>query len=180
MADAIMRTLVRLFFTHRNLLEWVTAAQAKHAVDLKLYGILRAHVGRRRAGVRRAVAVAVARPQALSAAIPFVALWIASPAVADWISLSSPARGQSRCRRQTRKLFVRSSRRTWRFFETFVTAEDHFLPPDNFQEDPKPVVAHRTSPTNIGLYLLSTLAARDFGWIGARKRPNDWKPRCRP
>ena len=58
------------------------------------------------------------------------------------------------------------ARRTWHFFETFVTAEDHWLPPDNFQEDPKPVVAHRTSPTNIGLYLLSTVAARDFGWIG--------------
>ena len=58
------------------------------------------------------------------------------------------------------------ARRTWRFFETFVTAEDHMLPPDNFQEDPMPVVAHRTSPTNIGLYLLSVAAARDFGWLG--------------
>ena len=58
------------------------------------------------------------------------------------------------------------ARRTWRFFETFVTAEDNMLPPDNFQEDPKPVVAQRTSPTNLGLLLLSTVAARDFGWIG--------------
>jgi len=58
------------------------------------------------------------------------------------------------------------ARRTWRFFETFVTPADNMLPPDNFQEDPKPVVAHRTSPTNIGLYLLSTIAARDFGWAG--------------
>jgi cyclic beta-1,2-glucan synthetase len=58
------------------------------------------------------------------------------------------------------------ARRTWRFFETFVTEEEHFLPPDNFQEEPEPVVAHRTSPTNMGLYLLSTMAARDFGWIG--------------
>ena len=58
------------------------------------------------------------------------------------------------------------ARRTWRFFETFVTPDDNMLPPDNFQEDPKPVVAHRTSPTNIGLYLLSAVAARDFGWAG--------------
>src|SRR5262249_19930481 len=57
-------------------------------------------------------------------------------------------------------------RRTWRFFETFVGSEDHALPPDNFQEDPQPVVAHRTSPTNVGLYLLSTMAAHDFGWLG--------------
>ncbi|HJW42249.1 MAG TPA: glucoamylase family protein, partial [Rhizomicrobium sp.] len=59
-----------------------------------------------------------------------------------------------------------AARRTWRFFETYVTAEDNFLPPDNFQEDPGAVVAHRTSPTNIGLYLLSVVTARDFGWIG--------------
>src|SRR5216683_454115 len=58
------------------------------------------------------------------------------------------------------------ARRTWRFFTTFVGPEDHWLPPDNFQEDPRPVVAHRTSPTNLGLYLLSIVAARDFGWIG--------------
>ena len=58
------------------------------------------------------------------------------------------------------------ARRTWRFFEAFVTPADNMLPPDNFQEDPKPVIAHRTSPTNIGLYLLSAVAARDFGWAG--------------
>jgi cyclic beta-1,2-glucan synthetase len=59
-----------------------------------------------------------------------------------------------------------TARRTWRFFETFVTTADHMLPPDNFQEDPAPVLAHRTSPTNLGLYLLSVVTARDFGWLG--------------
>jgi len=58
------------------------------------------------------------------------------------------------------------ARRTWRYFETFVTPADQMLPPDNFQEDPVPALAHRTSPTNLGLYLLSTVAARDFGWLG--------------
>jgi cyclic beta-1,2-glucan synthetase len=58
------------------------------------------------------------------------------------------------------------SRRTWRFFETFVTVAENSLPPDNFQESPKPVIAHRTSPTNIGLYLLATVTARDLGWLG--------------
>jgi cyclic beta-1,2-glucan synthetase len=60
----------------------------------------------------------------------------------------------------------RTARRTWRYFETFVTSADNLLPPDNFQDDPAPAVAHRTSPTNIGLYLLSVVCARDFGWIG--------------
>lgn len=64
------------------------------------------------------------------------------------------------------RMLRRTARRTWRFFETFVTPADHMLPPDNFQEDPAPVLAHRTSPTNIGLYLLSVASDRDFGWIG--------------
>ena len=58
------------------------------------------------------------------------------------------------------------ARRTWRFFEVFVGDEDNWLPPDNFQEDPQPVVAHRTSPTNIGLLLLATVSAHDFGYVG--------------
>src|SRR5574339_371364 len=58
------------------------------------------------------------------------------------------------------------ARRTWRFFETFVGEEDHWLPPDNYHEDPIPLIAHRTSPTNMGLLLLSTVAARDFRYVG--------------
>ena len=75
------------------------------------------------------------------------------------------------------------ARRTWRFFETFVGDEDHWLPPDNFQEDPKPVMAHRTSPTNIGLLLLSTVAAYDFGYIGllqlVERLESNARRRCR-
>ena len=113
--------------------------------------------------------VTVARPQALWAAIPFAALWIAAPAVARWISVPPPLEDVEPISAANTSALRSISRRTWRFFERFVTADDRFLPPDNFQEDPKPVVAHRTSPTNIGLYLLSTLAARDMGWVGAQE-----------
>jgi cyclic beta-1,2-glucan synthetase len=70
----------------------------------------------------------------------------------------------ARCRRlgQLRRI----ARRTWRYFERFVTAQDHWLPPDNVQEDSEPRIAHRTSPTNIGMGLLSTLAAHDLGYLG--------------
>src|SRR5437016_6556628 len=64
--------------------------------------------------------------------------------------------------------FLRNlSRRTWAFFETFVGPEDHWLPPDNFQEHPAGAIAHRTSPTNMGLALLANLSACDFGYISA-------------
>ena len=53
----------------------------------------------------------------------------------------------------------------WSFYEKYVTAEDNHLPPDNVQFAPNEKIAHRTSPTNVGMYLLSVLAARDFGLI---------------
>src|SRR5881628_1127683 len=93
-------------------------------------------------------------------------LWVASPAVARWISVPRRTAALPRLAAADADALRLIARRTWRFFATFVGPDDHALPPDNFQETPSPVVAHRTSPTNIGLYLLSTVAARDFGWIG--------------
>ena len=98
--------------------------------------------------------------------MPFVVLWATAPIFA--LRISQPPRLtdlEPLSSTEARDLRL-ISRRTWRFFESFVSAEDNWLPPDNFQEDPKPIVAHRTSPTNIGLYLLSTVAARDFDWLG--------------
>jgi len=97
---------------------------------------------------------------------PFVLLWALSPMVAYWISLPPRAAAAQPLSDDDVLTLRLTARRTWRFFETFVGSDDHSLPPDNFQETPAPVLAHRTSPTNIGLYLLSTVAARDFGWIG--------------
>src|SRR5271154_5168679 len=90
-----------------------------------------------------------------------------SPAIARWASLPPPMAGANLASDESTRSLRLIARRTWRFFETFVTARDNMLPPDNFQESPEPVLAHRTSPTNIGLYLLSVGGARDFGWIGA-------------
>src|SRR5262249_23762183 len=99
------------------------------------------------------------RPSAAPWAFPFVGLWLFSPLVGWWISLPQEDTGAEPLGDDDARTLRKTARRTWHFFETFVGAEDHALPPDNFQEDPRPVVAHRTSPTNIGLYLLSTFAA---------------------
>ncbi|WP_237355721.1 GH36-type glycosyl hydrolase domain-containing protein [Xanthobacter sp. YC-JY1] len=166
MGDAIVRTLWRLLVTRSHLLEWVPAAQASLARQLDLAGSYRRMAG---GLVIAAVAVAVAAVAGEGAwplAAVFAVAWAASPAVAYRISRAPHPAGQlemSDAQAQTLRL---TARRTWRFFETFVTASDHHLPPDNFQEDPAPVVAHRTSPTNMGLYLLSIASARDFGWLG--------------
>jgi len=166
MGDAIARTLTRVYVTRRRLLEWVTAAQAKAGLRLDLLGFSRRMGGGVALAAAAAALVAWRHPEAWPVAMPFLLLWAASPLAARWISLSwRPARARALSPGDARALRL-IARRTWRFFATFVGPADHALPPDNFQEDPKPVVAHRTSPTNLGLYLLSTVAARDFGWLG--------------
>ncbi len=166
MGDAIVRTLVRVYVTRRRLLEWTTAAQAKAGLRLDLRGFCRRMAGGVALAAAAAVAVAWGRPEAWAPAVPLLALWAAAPAVARWISLPrSPAPAPPLSKADAAALRL-AARRTWRYFATFVGPEDHALPPDNFQETPSPVVAHRTSPTNIGLYLLATVAARDFGWLG--------------
>ncbi len=166
MTDAILRTIFRLFITHRNLLQWVTAAQSKISSDSKLSGIYRRMAGGLLVAAVAVVVLAFARHRASFAATPFLLLWAAAPIVALWISRLPRPRTSNRLPSDEADAFRLIARRTWHFFETFVTLGDHSLPPDNFQETPKPVIAHRTSPTNIGLYLLSTACARDFGWIG--------------
>ena len=97
---------------------------------------------------------------------PLALIWLISPLIAYWVS--KPRAAERKLLSAEDTSFARLiARRTWRFFETFVGAEDNWLPPDNFQEDPAPVVAHRTSPTNIGLLLLATSSARDLGYVGA-------------
>jgi cyclic beta-1,2-glucan synthetase len=166
MIDAISRTLFRLFVSRRNLLQWVTAAQANLMSQLDLYSAYRRMSGGVVIATIAAAFVCYLRPDAWSVAAPFVILWIASPAIAVWISLSPLVAGHLAVTDVDARTLRLIARRTWRYFETFVTADDHMLPPDNFQEDPQPVLAHRTSPTNLGLYLLSAVSARDFGWAG--------------
>ena len=166
MTDAIIRTLFRLLVTHCHMLEWVTAAQSSLSERLDLPGFYRQMAGGILLAVLADGVVEFAGPRVWPVAAPFIVLWLLSPAVARWASLPPSAEGPNPLSETGARALRLVGRRTWRFFETFVTAEDHMLAPDNFQEDPQPVTAHRTSPTNLGLYLLSVIAARDFGWIG--------------
>ena len=166
MTDAIIRTLLRVYVTRRKLLEWVTAAQAKSGFDLSPRSFYRRMNGT--VGLAAAVGILVAfqPPEVWPIAAPFALLWALSPMVGYWISLPPRAAAAHPLSEDDVRTLRLTARRTWRFFETFVGPEDHALPPDNFQEKPTPVLAHRTSPTNLGLYLLSIIAAHDFGWLG--------------
>ena len=167
MADAIVRTLWRLLVSRRNLLEWVPAAQAKIGPQLDLRGFYTRMAGAPAIGAAAALAVLASGNTTWLLATPFALLWAASPAIARWVSLPPSSADELAVVPGDARVLRLTARRTWRFFETFVTAADSDLPPDNFQETPQPALAHRTSPSNLGLYLLSVASARDFGWLGA-------------
>jgi cyclic beta-1,2-glucan synthetase len=166
MGDAIVRTLVRLCVTRRHLLEWTTAAHSAGSPRLDLRGFYRGMAGGASLGLVMAAGAVALAPPSWPLVLPFALLWLTAPGLALWASRSPTVAGRLAVSDLDARDLRLTARRTWRFFETFVTPSENMLPPDNFQEDPKPVVAHRTSPTNIGLYLLSTVAARDFGWAG--------------
>ena len=109
--------------------------------------------------------LALTQPSQLPLAAPILGLWLASPWIAWRISQPIEPSAVPELKPRQLAFLRRTARKTWRFFETFVTAQEHWLPPDNFQEEPVPVVASRTSPTNMGLALLANLAACDFGYL---------------
>ncbi|TMG99490.1 MAG: cyclic beta 1-2 glucan synthetase, partial [Betaproteobacteria bacterium] len=166
--DAVLRTLGRLWITRRRLLEWQASADVAPRVDpggiadllhtLKTMGFAPA------LALASAVGLAIWRPESLAVAWPILVLWFASPAVVWWLNRPLQRRLSAISAEQT--VFLRHlARRTWAFFDTFVGAADHWLPPDNMQEHPVARIAHRTSPTNMGFSLLANLTAYDFGYI---------------
>ena len=166
-ADAVLKTLFRLLVTRRHLLEWTTSRDAGRTVHA-LVGHYRRMWPSVALGTVSGVLVGLLRPEALPATIPIVGLWVASPAVA-WY-LSTPLIPVVPVLEADEIRFLRSvARRTWRYFEVFVGPEENWLPPDNYQEIPVERTAHRTSPTDIGLALLSTLGALDLGYLSPRR-----------
>ncbi len=164
--DAMVRTLWRMRVTHERLLEWTSSGDLDRQRRRDLVAFHRMMgVAPALAGVT-ALGLAMAKPMVLIVAAPILLLWLASPAIAWWLSRPLVRHAARLTADQTR--FLRTvSRKTWAFFETFVGPEDYWLPPDNVQEHPVAAVAHRTSPTNMGLSLLANLAAYDFGYLPA-------------
>ncbi|PTL37043.1 cyclic beta 1-2 glucan synthetase [Candidatus Methylomirabilis limnetica] len=164
--DAIVRTAGRLLVTHKRLLEWSPSSDPDRKSRTGLAAFYRMMWIAPVIATAAMISLTLSRPVALAVAGPVLGLWFASPAIAWWISRPLVRRGARLTAGQI--IFLQKlSRKTWEFFETFVGPEDHWLPPDNYQEHPVAAVGHRTSPTNMGLALLANLSAYDFGYIPA-------------
>jgi cellobiose phosphorylase len=162
--DAIARTLLRLLVTHKQLLEWRTSSDSELIARNDLASCYARMWIAPVTALASALFLAVMQPTQLAAAFPILCLWFVSPWIAWWISQPIERVPANLTAEQLKFLRI-TARRTWHFFDTFVTAQENWLPPDNFQENPGPLIATRTSPTNMGLALLANLAARDFGYL---------------
>jgi cyclic beta-1,2-glucan synthetase len=165
--DAVARAVVRMAVTHRHLLQWTTAAQAEHGLRSSSQRAVywRTMLASPLIAVTSGLLIAVLRPAALPIALPVLVLWCMAPEIARWMSLRLRPRVEALRPDERRRLRL-LARRTWSFFDTFVGPNDQWLPIDNYQEPPHEQTAHRTSPTNIGLMLLSTMSAHDLGYVG--------------
>ncbi len=163
--DAITRSLYRLT-TGRHLLEWLTASQSAGGGMPGPVRYYRLGLGGVVLGLGTSATLTALNPSVWPLSLTFAALWLATPALVWRLSQPDAARASAALTEAERLRLRQIARRTWRYFETFVTEDSQFLPPDNYQENPNPIVARRTSPTNIGLYLLSVTSAVEMGWIG--------------
>ncbi len=162
MIDAIVRTLVRMTITRHRMLEWETAADAERRLSQSRWSMMR------KMWFQPALALLltlILPKPALPAAIPWLIAWFLAPGIAEWISRPRAPRRKSLTPDDRRWLRL-MARRTWAYFENTVGPVTNWLPPDNLQEYPREKLAERISPTNEGLYLVSVLVARDFGYLG--------------
>jgi cyclic beta-1,2-glucan synthetase len=164
--DAIVRAAWRMLVTHKRLLEWDPSCHSEKKGRTDLIGSFRLMWAAPAIASAAAIVLLLSNPVMLLVAGPILFLWLLFPYIAWRISRPLIRRKARLSTEQT--FFLRKlSRKTWAFFETFVGPQDHWLPPDNYQEYRVAAVAHRTSPTNMGLSLLANLSAFDFGYIPA-------------
>ncbi len=167
--DAICRALYRTTISRRHLLQWTTAAAAQAAAKTKLIELMRQHWKDPLLALFLWTMLLAAGTPLMAAATTLCLLWAASPLWTWLVSRTQPSVQSSALAAKDQMYLEGIARDTWRLFERCVGADDNHLPPDNLQVTPYDMVAHRTSPTNIGLYLLSVACARQFGWISTQE-----------
>ncbi|WP_139668404.1 GH36-type glycosyl hydrolase domain-containing protein [Pseudomonas sp. F16(2018)] len=163
--DAILRTLWRLVVSKRSLLQWNPSREDERSSADTLQAVYREQWGQPVMALLLGGALAM-QPVMLLIASPILALWLFGPALAWWLSRPN-SRAEFKPEAEDLAFLHRLARANWAFFDSHVGPVDNWLPPDNIQEPPFASIAHRTSPTNMGMALLSHLAAHDFGYLSA-------------
>ncbi|MEO6539103.1 MAG: glucoamylase family protein, partial [Ferruginibacter sp.] len=164
---AIIKTLWRVYISRKNLLQWQPFKS--NAYDQKkLKTIFLKMWFAPFFSLAAIIATQFYFANAMITASPLLAVWLIAPFIA-WI-ISQPGTEKYTELSIKENIYLRKlARKIWLFFETFIVEADNWLPPDNYQEEPTKKIAHRTSPTNIGLALLANVTAWDFGYLSIGK-----------
>ena len=167
--DAVLRAVWRMRVSQRHLLEWTTAAQVQASASTQWRAVLDKHRAVPVIALALWAALLAGGTASIALSTLLCAAWAASPLWTWWFSRPRPPQRDAALPAADMAYLEGNARDTWRLFERCVGPDDNHLPPDNLQLTPETLVAHRTSPTNIGLYLLSAACARQFGWIGTQE-----------
>ena len=165
---AITITLVRVLITRKKMLEWITSDDAEKMQSNTLRSYLQSMGFASLAGLPLIASAYFFKLTLLPLSILIAILWFVSPVIAYMISRDSHIAKEELTSDNIENL-RKIARRTWRYFEEYANAKNNYLAPDNYQEIPYKGIAPRTSPTNIGLGMLATLSAHDFGFIGLQE-----------
>lgn len=167
MLDAIVRTLYRVFVSNRNLLEWTTAFDMEKSLDNSLFSYIKRMSENIILSLLLILATYLYNPDRMWLAGIVALLWLIGPVVA--YNISQEDMEDVEVSQEDIKFLLEIGRKTWNYYKNFTDEKNNYLPPDNFQEYPYNGVANRTSPTNIGFYLLAILSSRDLGFITTRE-----------
>src|SRR5213076_1143684 len=163
--DAIARVAYRRIASHRLLLEWETAQDAHRRAKNQERQFVLGRLWIPAVSGLLLVGAALQGTSAMVAVAPFLLLWALFPAAVIVINRPAKSWRGGILTADDRRFLRTAARRTWRYFDDFVGPQTSWLPPDNVQETPMREIFMRTSPTNIGLSMLATVAANDFGYI---------------
>ena len=163
--DAMLRVAFRRLVSHHHLLQWasseftfsgMTEGHQKFVFQLGWVSVF---------GAAILGAVFLVHPEAWPIVFPFCLLWIVSPFVVFVVDKPLNKYLNEELSDSDRQMLRKTARKTWRYFDELVCAKTHWLPPDNYQIALNIEVAQRTSPTNIGMWLLAAMSAYDFKYI---------------
>ncbi|WP_461206771.1 GH36-type glycosyl hydrolase domain-containing protein [Clostridium sp. DL1XJH146] len=164
MLDAIVRTIYRKNISKKHLLEWATAADVEEKSKKDMMDYIKNMLSGSLIGVAILILAFASSVNAGLVMLPTCVLWIVSPAIAYYISKDLEKYNYILSKNEE-ELLKKLSRKTWAYFEDFLNEESNWLAPDNYQENPANGVAQRTSPTNMGMGLITNTTAYDMGYI---------------
>lgn len=170
--DAIGKAVFRMIGSKKLRLQWSTSIRVEMSSSFKLQNFARHMKVSLSLTLLGWLVMYLGNPPVAKLLFPLFLLWMGSPLTAFWVSRRPIIKEKVKLTDREIAYLQESARRSWQYFSEFVTSEESDLPPDNYQSDPEPRLAHRTSPTNIGLYLVGVCCAREMGWIGIQEMSN--------